>query len=87
MFQVAELEGRNRELSKERDELFREYDKTRKELATAQAKADRKTKKDAEKAMKKRLPDTHITCTDQTGMYKVRSGWLNPTVSVYAYNM
>jgi len=53
LFQLAELEGRNKELSKERDRLFRELDKTRKDLVKAKAKADtEKPKKDAEKGKK-----------------------------------
>lgn len=41
-----ELEGRNKELLKERDKLFRELEKTRKELVQI------KPKKDAEKGKK-----------------------------------
>ena len=53
LFQLAELEGRNKELSKERDRLFREFDKTRKDLVKAKAKVDtEKPKKDAEKGKK-----------------------------------
>jgi len=53
LFQLAELEGRNKELSKERDRLFRELDKTRKDLVKAKAKVDtEKPKKDVEKGKK-----------------------------------
>ena len=66
LFQLAKLECHNKELSKERDKLLTEYDKTRKKLANAQTKADRKAKKDAAK-----LSDMGVTSPEPTGMYKV----------------
>lgn len=50
LFQLAEVEGRNRELSKERDKLFTELDKTLKDLVKAKTKAEaEKRKKEREK--------------------------------------
>ena len=73
MFQLAELEGHNKELSKEKDKLCKELDKTRKDLVKAQAKVDRKAMKDAEKAMKKELSDSPggATSPEPTGMHTV----------------
>lgn len=59
LFQLAELEGRNKELSKQRDKLFRELDKARKELMKTKTKANtEKPKKELEKGRKeaKRKP-------------------------------
>ena len=52
ILQLAELEGRNKELSKERDKLFKELEKAQKDLVKAKAEAEKKTKKDAEKGKK-----------------------------------
>lgn len=71
MFQLAELEGCKKDLSKERDKLSRELDKARKESLKAQTKADRKAKKDAEKVKKKELLDTGVTSPEATGIQKV----------------
>lgn len=59
LFQLAELVGRNKELSKEKDKLCRELDKTRKELLKTKTKANtEKPKKELEKGRKeaKRKP-------------------------------
>ena len=77
LFQLAELEGRNKELIKERDKLFRELDKTRKDLAKKTKAEAEKTKKDAEKGKKeakKKHSDKGITSPEPTEVSKALEG-------------
>lgn len=52
LFQLVELEGRNKEVSKERDAIIRELDKSQKDLVKAKKTEAGKTKKDTDKGKK-----------------------------------
>ena len=81
MFQLVELEGRNkelegrtRELLKERDKFLKELEKAKKELVQAKTKAEaEKPKKDAKKGKKdakKKLSDKGVTSPEPTEVPK-----------------
>ena len=64
LLQLAELEGRNKELTKERETLLKVLDKREKDLFKAKAEAEKKTKKDAKKGKmeaKKKQSDKSAT--------------------------
>jgi len=62
LFQLAKLEGHNKELSQE-------LDRTRKELVNVQTRTDLKAK--TEEQVKRKLSDMGVASPEQTGMSKV----------------
>ena len=77
LFQLAELEGRNKELSKEKDKLLRQLDETNKELAEETKAEAEKSKVDAEKVKteaKKKQSDKGVTSPEPTELSKALKG-------------
>ena len=77
LFQLAELEGRNKDLLKERNKLYTELDKIKKDLAKKTKAEAEKTKKDAEKGKKKKQSDKGVTSPEPSEV----SGALAETVT------